>query len=290
MATIGLVIRPGIADALKTARTIITWAKKKNHNLLVEQRSSPLLGLPVTSVTSDELIEKADPIVSLGGDGTLIGIARYVNETSPLLVGVNYGNLGFLTEITPKEVLSALDDAVKGKLKSEERSMLVAEVFRDGRKIFSTQAVNDAVVQKGARDRLLEIDIGINGEDIVRLRADGLILGTPTGSTAYSLAAGGSIVHPGLDALLLTPICAHSLTVRPFVLPATSIIEAVVPAYDGKVYLNADGQVWQEIRPQDLVRISQSKYRVRIARSPSQGYFSILRTKLNWGIANRSGR
>ncbi len=170
--------------------------------------------------------------------------------------------------------------------------MIFCEVLRhvDGAEkcVFSSQAVNDVVVQKGTQDRLMDIDFAVDNEDVMRLRADGLIISTPTGSTAYSLAAGGSIVHPLLSALLVTPICPHSLTSRPLVLSLDATLSLRLPQHDGHTLLSIDGQVSVPLHSGDRVKVSRAHNVVRFARSPSKSYFEILRRKLNWGVANKS--
>lgn len=286
MAVIGLVVRPGIKKALSAADEVLQWAKRNEHQVVLEARSANIFGGSVQGMTPEKLIAAADPIITLGGDGTLIGIARHVGEHRPVIIGVNFGNLGFLTEITPDELIPTLESFFAGKAHYAERSMLWAEVYRDGQCTFSSQAVNDAIVQKGSRDRLLDIDLAVNEEDVMRMRGDGLIMATPTGSTAYSLAAGGSIAHPSLDLVLITPICPHSLTTRPLLLKIDSRLSVSIPRYDGRVYLSVDGQVSTALQSGDVVRVTRSKYSVRFVRSTHRSYFEILRAKLNWGIGN----
>ncbi len=287
MATIGLVLRPGVDGVRTLACEISDWAKKNNHTLLVEQGSADVLECTCQTVSADELASQADPIVTLGGDGTLIGLGRHVTSPSPLMVGVNFGTLGFLTEVSPQEVFDVLQTAIDGSASVGERIMLRATVSRNGKEVFSCQAVNDAVIQKGSRDALLDLDLHVQGEDVTRLRADGVILATPTGSTAYSLAAGGSIVHPSLDVVLVTPICAHALTSRPFILPLSFEIDVHIPEYGGEVFLSVDGQESCELTPGDVVSVRRSEHSVRFVLSKSKSYFNILRRKLNWGVANQ---
>ena len=295
MTTIGLVIRPGVEAARALGTELLQWARSRGHSVLLEEATAQELGDGQSGVPSHHLAVQADPIVTLGGDGTLIGVARYVTKRSPLLIGVNFGNLGFLTELSPAELLPTVEkhlSAKGGGIPSGERAMLFCEVWRavDGKPkcVFSSQAVNDAVVQKGTEDRLIDMDLSVDGEDVMRTRADGLIISTPTGSTAYSLAAGGSIVHPLLSVVLVTPICAHSLTSRPLVLSLDANVDVSLPAHDGNVFLIIDGQVTVKILPKDRVRIKRAENVVRFARSPSKSYFEILRRKLNWGIANKA--
>lgn len=292
MSDIGLVVRPGNTQAFELGRELLRWSAKHNHRVLFESKTAVAYGADGLNV--EELVKRADPIVILGGDGTMIGVARYVGPASPLLVGVNFGTLGFLTELCPSDLLPVMEKltAAHSEVAVAERAMLRCEVLRgEGAQsacVFSSQAVNDVVIQKGAHDRLLDLDVSVNGEDVVRVRSDGLIVATPTGSTAYSLAAGGSIVYPELDVCLLTPICAHSLSLRPIVLALSSVIEVRVPQYDGSVVAVADGQVRVDLQPGDRVHITKSQFKVRFVNSPEKSYFAILRGKLNWGIANRS--
>lgn len=293
MATIGLVIKPGIEAAAVLALELITWLRSHPHELVADDYSAEILKergvkAPLKSVRSPQLAQLADPIITLGGDGTLIGVARYAADKTPLMIGVNFGNLGFLTEISPSELIVTLEKVLKGEACSGERSMLLAEVYREGKLVFSSQAVNDVVVQKGVEDRLLDLDCAVDGEDVMRIRADGIIVATPTGSTAYSLSAGGSIVHPSLGVALITPICPHSLTNRPFIIDLNSTIKISVPPYEGRVFVIVDGQVSTPMISGDELKITRAKNKVRFAMSPRKSYFDILRTKLNWGIANKS--
>jgi len=286
MATIGIVIRPGIERAVALAQETIRWARAHGHIVLSETLTSRILSEP-EGVPVGELVKQADPIVILGGDGTMIGVGRYAGQPAPVLIGVNFGNLGFLTEVAPEELLGTLESFFTGQARTGVRSMLFAEVRRGGEVIFSSQAVNDAVIQKGARARLLDLDLAVSGEEVMRLRCDGLIVATPTGSTAYSLAAGGSIAYPSLAVMLVTPICAHSLTSRPLLLPLESELDVSIPDYDGRVFLMIDGQENVELRSGDRVRVTKAPHVVKFVLSPSRSYFEILRGKLNWGVRNR---
>jgi NAD+ kinase len=295
MSTIGLVVRPGVDAAKVLAHQVLEWARKHGHSVLVEEESAKIIACKEAGVPSHHLAVQADPIVTLGGDGTLIGVARYVTKRSPLLIGVNFGNLGFLTELGPGELLPTLEKFFSDGGKSlpyGERSMLFCEVHRQtngaDKCIFSSQAVNDAVVQKGTQEKLIDIDLRVDSEDVMRLRADGLIIATPTGSTAYSLAAGGSIVHPLLSVVLVTPICPHSLTVRPLVLSLDAELTVQLPPHEGQTFLSIDGQVIVPLMSGDKVVVTRAQNVVRFVRSPSKSYFEILQRKLNWGVANKS--
>jgi len=286
MATIGLVIRPGVKEAALLGLELVKWAEERSYKLLAEERTAALLDLQSASVKAEKLAKVADPIVTLGGDGTLIGVARYVQGKGPIILGVNFGNLGFLTEISPEELFSTLESVLLNKAEFGERSLLQADVYRGEERIFTSAAVNDAVIQKGVRERLLDIDLTVNDQAVMRMRADGLIIATPTGSTAYSLSAGGSIVHPSLDVVLLSPICPHSLTNRPLILPLDFSLKVNFPPYDGELFLSVDGQESTALLPSDEVRVTRSPNTVRFVRSSNKSYFDILRTKLNWGLGN----
>lgn len=288
MITIGLVIRPGNERVVECAKSLLKWCSERGVAVLVEAQSAQLLALNETpGCQATELVQAADPIVTLGGDGTLIGVARYVKGKSPVFVGVNFGNLGFLTEVLPDQLLQVLSDALNDRVKCAERVLLKVVVERGGVKIFESQAVNDVVVQKGARSPLPELDLVVNGDDVARIRADGIIFATPTGSTAYSLAAGGSIAHPALSVILVTPVCPHSLTNRPLILPGSAEIEIELPKFHDEVLVTVDGQLSEPLAPGDIVKVSQADQTVKFVISEDKSYFDILRTKLNWGVPNR---
>lgn len=283
MANIGLVIRPGSDEAAALAQHVARWAEREGHALLCDIHTSHTL----QRGKGNELSEVAcgsDVIVTLGGDGTLIGVARLVESSTTIVVGVKFGRLGFLTEIAPDDVFDTINAALKGQADVNVRQMLLCEVLRAGKTIFSAQALNDGVIHKGALDRLLDLDVAVDGEEVMRLRADGLIAATPTGSTAYSMAAGGSIVHPSLAVMMVTPICPHALTNRPLILNLDSVLTVTVPPYDGSVMLSVDGQSGCELSVGDTVRFTRCKHAVRIARAKGLSYFQVLRRKLNWGV------
>jgi NAD+ kinase len=272
----------------------VQWSTSRGFVLKVERWSADSLvpaGIVIPSehiVDSATLVAVADPIITLGGDGTLIGVARDVQGPSPLFVGVNFGNLGFLTEVKPDEVFEVLQEVLDGKISCGERVLITTEIVRQGEVVFASNAVNDVVVQKGSRARLPELDLSVNGEDIARIRGDGLIVATPTGSTAYSLAAGGSIAHPSLNVMLVTPICPHSLTNRPLILPGSAELAIELPPFDDEVFVVVDGQVSTELQSGDIVKVRKATQTVKFVLSRKHGYFDILRTKLNWGVPNRA--
>jgi NAD+ kinase len=285
---VGLVIRAGNEKAVALAKELLTWCEARKIEVDVDAQAAKSLKLGNSGLSHREIVERADPIVTLGGDGTLIGAARFVKGKSPLFVGVNFGNLGFLTEVRPTELFPVLENALNNKVPCAERVLLFVQVVREGNVIFESQAVNDAVVQKGARSPLPELDLSVNEHDVARIRADGIIIATPTGSTAYSLAAGGSIAHPSLSVFLVTPVCPHSLTNRPLILPGSSTVGVKLPHFKDDAWVTIDGQVSQQLQSGDFVRITQAKQTVRFVISPDKSYFDILRTKLNWGVPNKA--
>lgn len=284
---IGLVVRPGNQKIIQRAKELLAWCAERSIAIDVETQTALLLDTGTKGFSAQDLVQRADPIVTLGGDGTLIGVARYVKGVSPVFLGVNFGNLGFLTEVSPDELFRTLEDTLSHKVNCAERTLLQVRVERDGAVFFDSQAVNDVVVQKGATSPLPDLDLSVNGHDVARIRADGIIFATPTGSTAYSLAAGGSIAHPSVNVILVTPVCPHSLTNRPLILPGSAQISVVLPKFHEDVLVTVDGQVSNTLRPGDIIRVGQAKQTVRFVISENKTYFDILRTKLNWGVANR---
>ncbi|MCA9037505.1 MAG: NAD(+)/NADH kinase [Planctomycetaceae bacterium] len=288
MKSIGLVVRSDVPDAIPLAKELVKWCKDNGHAVVGSKETASISGVTLDKVVpEDDLAFSADPIVTLGGDGTLIGVARRAKESAPVLLGVNFGTLGFLTEISPEDCLASLKEVLAGDACLGKREMLRAQVFREGKSIFECQAVNEALVQKGTRERLLTLEVKSDDNEILQLKGDGLIISTPTGSTAYSLAAGGSIVHPNLSVILLSPVCAHSLTARPLILPSDMNISVGIPGdYDGEVFLLVDGQESCLLQANDEVRVERSPHSVNFVQSKTKTYFEILRTKLRWGLRN----
>ena len=289
MPTIGLVVRPESAESSELAKRVVDWAKSSSWELLLEEESARILRLQPPGIAASEIARRCDPVVTLGGDGTLLSIARHAHAGGPRLIGVNFGRLGFLTQVGGEELLTLLDALRRGEAACDERSMLTVQVKRGGRCVFASQALNDVVVQKASRENLVDLELYLDQRELMRIRGDGIVLSTPTGSTAYSLSAGGAIVHPALSAILVTPICPHSLTSRPLVLPFDSELAVQVPGGGSReIFVATDGQVSAEVHPEDVVCVTRGAHYAKLVRPPSKGYFEILRSKLNWGIPNRS--
>lgn len=229
----------------------------------------------------------ADLAIVLGGDGTMLNAARRLARYGVPLVGVNQGRLGFMTDIARSDMLSCMDDLLDGRFVPENRMLLDAEVIRDGREIAANVALNDVVVDKGAIGRMIEFELFIDGEFIYNLRSDGLIVSTPTGSTAYSLSSGGPILHPTLTGIALVPLCPHALTNRPVVVNDRADIELrVTHADDPRVHF--DGQVTQNLQLHDCVRLKRSDYSICFLHPPGYSYFAMLRQKLHWNERPKS--
>ncbi len=225
----------------------------------------------------------ADLCVVVGGDGTLLAAARSLGGRPCPILGVNLGGLGFMTETGPEESADVLEEVLAGRYSIGRRMTLDAALVR-GRRVVASQAVlNDVVIAKSALARMIELEVAIDGAEVTRYRADGLIVATPTGSTAYSLSAGGPIIHPEMAALLISPICPHTLTLRPLVVPATAAIEVTLATPDSEVFLTLDGQVGHPLRGGDRVRVRRGAQPVLMVRSRRQSYYEVLRRKLRWG-------
>ena len=283
MTRFGIVSKPGAAKAQGVVERLLDWLAARGHAAVLEKETAGLVpAATVPSVGKAELPAQADLIVVLGGDGTLLSMARAVGDLGVPLLGVNLGELGFLTATTLDEMFPALEAWLAGRMAIDERMMLSARVLRDGQAIGEYAALNDVVITKSAMSRIVNLSVSVEGQYATAYRADGLIISTPTGSTAYSLSAGGPILFPAMDAIVLTPICSHTLTNRPIVLPAGQRVEVTLLT-DQEVMVTVDGQVGLNLREGDTVEVRQATARIRLVRFPQQGFFSVLRTKLKWG-------
>lgn len=272
------------AEALEIGTTLTGWLRDRRKKVLAEPAVAEVIG--AEPVSRDELVRRVDLIVVLGGDGTLLGIARKVGRRETPILGINLGGLGFLTEASISEAKQALERVLAGDYETDRRITLEAEVCSgSGRGAEIVQrflAVNDVVFNKGPLGRMLELEVTADGERFCEYRADGLIISTPTGSTAYALSAGGPIVYPSLGVLVLAPICPHTLSNRPVVLPDSFEIEVRVKSSDHDSTLIIDGQEPAQLSAADYVRIRRGRYAVVLIRSPHP-YFEIWRDKLRWG-------
>jgi NAD+ kinase len=288
LTRVGLVAKHRLDAAAGVLAELAGWLEARHVKPVFEKDTAALVGLPADRPTSsrEEIPKECDLLVVLGGDGTLIGMAGRIVQAGvqvPIL-GVNFGSLGFLTEITLAELYPSIESVLAGTATIDERMMLQARTLREGA-IFTTRIVlNDAVITKGALSRIIDLSVAIGDQPVMRVRADGLIIASPTGSTAYNLAAGGPVVHPAVDAILLTPIAPHMLTYRPVVVPDDSLI-TVQPVMNGhdEVFVTFDGQSGHPLQAGDVVTICRSSATLRLVRAATRDYFDLLRQKLKWG-------
>lgn len=258
------------------------WLEERNCLPLLEAHLARHLGCE--GIAAEDIALRADMVVVLGGDGTLISTARIIGERDIPILGVNLGSLGFLTEIALNELYPALAKCLAGNFRVSERIMLRAVVERDGRETASHLVLNDVVINKGALARIVDLKTKVNRLDLATFKADGLIISTPTGSTGYSLSAGGPIINPSMNCIVITPICPHTLTNRPIVIDDGSVVEITVSSLDDEdIFLTLDGQVGLELRSSDRIHVSRASHTAKLVMSEERDYFAVLRTKLKWG-------
>jgi NAD+ kinase len=280
---VGIVAKPDAARAQGVILQLLPWLTGRGHSVVLEKETADLVPSAVTDAAGRaELPGQVDLLIILGGDGTLLSMARAVGDLGVPLLGVNLGGLGFLTATTLDEMFPALEAYLAGHMAIEERMLLAARIVRNGQALGEYAALNDIVITKSAMSRIIDLSVSVEGRYATAYRADGLIISTPTGSTAYSLSAGGPILFPTMDAVVLTPICSHTLTNRPIVVPGTDRIEVTLLA-DQEVMATMDGQVGVGLREGDTVEIRKATARIRLVRFPQKDFFSVLRTKLKWG-------
>jgi NAD+ kinase len=280
---IGIFAKADRLDFAPSLREALHWLERHDCRLLVDERVIEPLGLDSRhAVPSQEIARVADLLVVFGGDGTLLGVARLLAGRRAPILGVNLGTLGFLSGATIEELYPALEALLSGSFRLDTRSMVRAEVRQGRDQICSYHALNDAVINKGALGRMISLEVRINGDFTSQFLADGLIISTPTGSTAYSLSAGGPIIYPALAAITLTPICPHTLTHRPLVIPAEREVTVILKGGDD-VTLTIDGQVGAPLQLGAEVTCTQSEYHVDLVQPTDRSFFDVLRQKLKWG-------
>jgi NAD+ kinase len=262
---------------------LLAWLQEHDCTAIVEEGAVEAFDLaPVKGTTLEDIPDQADIILVFGGDGTMLRVARSIRGRAAPILGVNLGSLGFLTETTLEDLYPALERVLEGKHSLDRRDMLKISVCRGGEEVENHHALNDAVINSGALARLIHMDAFVEEDYIATFPADGMIISTPTGSTAYSLSAGGPVLYPQLDSVVMTPICSHTLTNRPLVIPAQSNIRVVVKA--GKeVMLTIDGQIGVPLEEGDEVRCTRSEYGVELIQAGRKDFFDVLREKLKWG-------
>ncbi|MFN8058919.1 MAG: NAD(+)/NADH kinase [Vicinamibacterales bacterium] len=288
VARVGVMARPHLAAAATTLDALIAWLTERGVAVVCDEETAPLLtGAPrsLGLARRDELPALVDLVVVLGGDGTFLHAAVQIAQARadvPLL-GVNFGSLGFLTEVTLAEVYASLEAAIEGRARIDRRMMLRGEVCESERRLHDLVALNDVVITRGARTRIIDLSVSVDDQFVARFKADGLIVASPTGSTAYNLAAGGPIVHPGMHALVLTPIAPHTLTNRPIVIPASARVSVRLSSDDeAEIVVTFDGQTAIPIGSAHHVVVTEAPAALRVVRSSTRSYFEVLRQKLKW--------
>jgi len=279
---IGVVAKPHHPRAKEVVSGLLIWCAEMNIEVLLDEPTAITIG-NLGGVTRSELLRQADMAIVLGGDGTLLSLARENCVPQIPLLPVNLGSLGFLTVITLDDLFIALDQIRTGHFDVINRMMLDVSIIRDQERIVTATVFNDAVINKAAIARIIDLATYVDDSYVTTYKADGLIISSPSGSTAYSLSAGGPIVHYAIPALILTPICPHTLTNRPLVVSSKSTVRVTLKSIGAEVVLTLDGQSDHSLKYDDTVEIQQSKHHVPLIQFPSYDYFAILRTKLHWG-------
>ena len=282
MKRIGILVKPELPDAKLLLDELVPWLRGRGKDPLLDPSLAGLIGEP-TSYAKADIALLADMLVVLGGDGTMLAAARLVEDRPTPILGVNVGGLGFLTEVTRDELYHALEQVFTNAFIEEERLMLRSRIMRLGEQVAAAAVLNDVVLNKGALAHMVQLEISINRQFVTSLRGDGLIISTPTGSTAYSLSSGGPILNPSVHALILTPICPHTLTNRPIVIPQDVLVEVVMVSREEGAMATFDGQVGIALRHQDTIEIRASEHKTKLVRFPERTYYDVLRKKLKWG-------
>lgn len=285
---IGVVVKPHQPDALATLCRLTAWLNQRNITLtgtpdLEHERIKHETGCAVAVVSPEQIAREVDLMIVLGGDGTMIATARLIGESELPVIGVNYGSLGYLAEFRVEEMFAALEAILTGDYNLERRLMLAVELHRGDQLVTSNRVLNDVVINKSALARIIEIETHLNGQFVNSFRADGLIVSTPTGSTAYNLSAGGPIIFPSMNAVVITPICPFTLSNRPIVVPDDSQIAVLLKTEKEEVALTLDGQVGFPLQAGDKVVIRKSKTTFNLVQPKERNYFDLLRDKLKWG-------
>ncbi|HEU0006955.1 MAG TPA: NAD(+)/NADH kinase [Terriglobia bacterium] len=279
---IGIIAKPKLTTVSSVVHQLIEWCAGRQIQTLLDKDTAPFVD-QTNGLERYDLVAASDLIVVLGGDGTLLSVARVLDSHSVPILAVNFGSLGFLTEITLEEMFATLESVLAGKATTQARIMIDVSVLREGRCFEEYRALNDAVLTKGALARIIDIDVNIADQFVATYKADGLIVSTPTGSTAYALSAGGPIVYPTLGAMLVTPIASHTLTFRALVVPDGVTIEMSLKATQESVYLTVDGQIGLALKGEDRIRVRKSAIALELIESSNKNFFDILRGKLKWG-------
>src|SRR5438477_7668320 len=286
--SIGVIVKPHQPDALETLCSLTKWLSERGIEIvgppdIERERIEHETGCSVEIVSEEELPRRVDLMLVLGGDGTMIATGRMLGDTQVPVIGVNYGGLGYLAEFPIEELFPALEGILAGQYKVQQRLMLSVELWRREELVTRSRVLNDVVVNKSALARIVEIEAYLNEQFVNLFRADGLIVATPTGSTAYNLSAGGPIIFPSMNAMVITPICPFTLSNRPIVVPDDSVIEVRLMTKNEEVALTLDGQVGFPLQAGDRALIRKSNATFNLVQPANRNYFDVLRDKLKWG-------
>ena len=279
---IGVFCKPKAPSATDILGRLIPWLRKQNYHIFLDTGTAAIIN-ETSSYEKREISQQADLLIVLGGDGTLLSVAQAAHPYNIPILAVNLGSLGFLAEISIDELYPTLENILAGKFEIENRMLLNACIWRNGEKVEDHNVLNDVVINKGAVARVINLQVLVNGQYMTSYRADGLIIATPTGSTAYSLSAGGPIIHPSMHTLVLSPICPFTLTNRSILIPDQSIIQVKLAAEYDDVRVTLDGQEGYDMRAGDILEIKKTKTPLQLIRGPNKNYYQILRDKLHWG-------
>ncbi len=282
MKKIGIVAKPQTSAAKTVLEELLPYLSRQDKEVFMDADTAAVVGRSSPHPKS-KIPSLVEMIIVLGGDGTLLSVARLVEGKDVPILGVNLGGLGFLTEVTLEELFPTLEKVFKKEFIRDDRLMLKAEILRQGERVAQSVVLNDVVVSKGTLPRMIKLEIFIDGQFVTSLRGDGLIIATPTGSTAYSLSAGGPILYPSVDALILTPISPHTLTNRPIVIPNNVHTEVILKTREEGATVTFDGQVGFSLKQDDVVKVWSAKNKIKLIRSPERNYYEVLRRKLRWG-------
>lgn len=283
--TIGILSRSRREQLSVVVPPLLEWLEERGINPVLDEDTAAAVAGGFHGQPAPAVADVSELLLVLGGDGTILAAARLAAPRHIPILPINMGRLGFLTSFTLDDLYPALEQALRGHSSISQRAMLQAELVRAGSVIETQCALNEAVVHKGSFARLIQLELSIDSDFVCRYRADGLIISSPTGSTAYSLSAGGPILHPAVGAFLITPICPHMLSDRPLVVPDTSTVEVRLNDDTESVYLTIDGQRGLAMQPTDIARVRRANEPLQLIQPPRKPYFEILRSKLKWGEA-----
>jgi NAD+ kinase len=281
MQKVGIIAKLNKPEAIAVVKELVSWLQGRAVECFVEPEMARAVSH--TALEKTEMARQVDMVIVLGGDGTLLAAARALQQRQIPLLGVNLGGLGFLTEITLPELYPTLEAILQDDYTTDDRMLLTVHVWRREKVIERFTVLNDVVINKGALARIIELETTVDGAYLTTFRADGLIIATPTGSTGYSLSAGGPILYPSLQSIVITPICPHNVTNRPLICPEQAKIGVTLCSGDQEVFLTLDGQVGFPMELRDRIEVERGAGYVKLVKSPTRSYFAVLRQKLMWG-------